>query len=72
MTDRMFVATRKGLFRLERSRGGAWNIVQADFLGVQVPMVLPDRRDGFVYAAVGHGHFGSKFHRSKDGGKTWE
>jgi len=72
MSDRLFVATRKGLFRLERSRSGTWRIAQADFLGVQVPMVLPDRRDGHVYAAVGHGHFGSKFHRSKDGGKTWE
>jgi hypothetical protein len=72
MSDRIFVGTRKGLFRLERGEGAGWIISQADFLGVQVPMLLPDRRDGWVYAAVGHGHFGSKFHRSKDRGKTWE
>jgi hypothetical protein len=75
MSDRIFVGTRKGLFRLGRAKGkglAPWRIAKADFLGVQVPMLLPDRRDGWVYAAVGHGHFGSKFHRSPDGGKTWE
>ena len=29
-------------------------------------------RDGAIYAAVGHGHFGAKLHRSRDRGETWQ
>ena len=35
-------------------------------------MLLHDPRDGTLYAAVEHGHFGTKFHASRDGGATWE
>ena len=35
-------------------------------------MVLPDTRDATLYAAVEHGHFGTKFHASTDDGATWE
>jgi len=35
-------------------------------------MLLPDRRDGRLHAAVEHGHFGTKMHVSADGGTTWE
>jgi photosystem II stability/assembly factor-like uncharacterized protein len=34
-------------------------------------MVLPDARDGTVYAALNLGHFGPKLHRTRDG-KTWK
>jgi hypothetical protein len=43
-----------------------------NFLGIGVPMLLPDPRDGTLYAAVEHGHFGTKLHRSNDAGGTWE
>lgn len=74
MGDRLFAATRKGLFTIERSADGKspWKVTRAAFLGDNVGMVLPDRRDGHVYVAIGHGHFGSKMHRSPDGGATWE
>jgi photosystem II stability/assembly factor-like uncharacterized protein len=75
MSDRIFVATRKGVFTLARARGRArprWRIARAQFLGDNASMVLPDRRDGWVYVALGHGHFGVKMHRSADGGRTWE
>ncbi len=74
MSDRLFAATRKGLFTLQRNGSGPspWKVTRAAFLGDNVGMVLPDRRDGHVYAAIGHGHFGSKMHRSPDGGETWE
>ncbi|MFQ5495127.1 MAG: exo-alpha-sialidase, partial [Phycisphaerae bacterium] len=75
MSDRVFVATRKGLFRLDRDGdGGAspWRITRASFLGDNLSIVLPDARDGCVYAAADHGHFGVKLHRSRDGGETWE
>ncbi len=71
MSDRLHVGTRKGLFTVQRSADG-WKVDKVDFLGDQVPMLLHDRRDGHLYAAVGHGHFGSKMHRSADGGKTWK
>lgn len=34
-------------------------------------MLLPDRRDGRIHAAVEHGHFGTKMHVSSDEGATW-
>jgi len=71
MSDRLFVATRKGLFTVEQSRG-AWRIARTAFLGDHVSMVFPDARDGHVYAGLQHGHFGAKMHRSRDGGATWE
>jgi hypothetical protein len=76
MSDRLLVATRKGLFKVERGEGenggGAWRVTGASFLGDPVKMVLPDPRDGAIYAALGHGHFGVKLHRSRDGGESWE
>ncbi|MFI5382288.1 MAG: WD40/YVTN/BNR-like repeat-containing protein, partial [Tepidisphaerales bacterium] len=69
MSDTLFVATRKGLFRIGRSRG-QWTIDQVDFLGDNVTLTLTDRRDGRTYAALDHGHFGVKLHRSTATG--WE
>ncbi len=71
MSDRAFVATRKGLFTIRR-RGGEWRVTGAAFVGDNVTLALPDARDGSVYAALDHGHFGAKLHRSSDGGETWE
>ena len=71
MKSLLHVGTRKGLFQLENVNG-KWRIVRTAFLGVQVPMVFHDPRDGTLYAAVEHGHFGTKFHASLDGGATWE
>jgi hypothetical protein len=70
MSLRAYVSTRKGLFTVERS-GGAWGVVAAAFVGDNVTLAFPDRRDGTLYAALNHGHFGTKLHRSDDGGATW-
>ena len=72
MSRRLFVATRKGLFTIERNGGGSWAVTRAAFLGDNVSMMLSDPRDGSAYAALEHGHFGAKLHRSRDGGGTWE
>jgi hypothetical protein len=69
MTDTLLVSTRKGLFRVER-KSGAWEIGGADFLGDNVSLTLTDPRDGRHYAALDHGHFGVKLHRSTASG--WE
>ncbi len=71
MSDRLFVGTRKGLLRIRRGGRNGWHVDQTDFLGATVPMLCRDDRDGRVYAAVGHGHFGMKMHRSEDDGGTW-
>jgi hypothetical protein len=70
MSDRIHVGTRKGLFTVERGAGG-WRVTGAAFLGDPVSMTLSDTGDNTLYAALNLGHFGAKFHRSTDAGKTW-
>lgn len=74
MSDRIFAATRKGLFTIERNGTGRqpWKITQTAFLAEHVIMMLPDSRDGSIYASLYHGHFGTKMHRSVDGGLDWQ
>ncbi len=67
----LLVATRKGLFIYGRT-GGAWRVKHRAFIGDPVINVLHDPRDGARYAALKHGHFGPKLHRSDDGGVTWD
>ncbi len=71
MADRLWVATRKGLFRIDRNKD-TWRINPPSFLGDPVSYVLQDPRDGIVYAALDLGHFGVKLHRSSDAGAHWE
>lgn len=71
MTTPVYVATRKGLFTVRRATNARYAIDAVAFLGDPVTMMLPDPRDGALYAAVGHGHFGTKLHRSRDGGASW-
>ncbi|MGF1641882.1 MAG: WD40/YVTN/BNR-like repeat-containing protein [Rhodospirillales bacterium] len=63
MSDTILVSTRKGLFTVSR-RQRRWRIADVDFLGDNVSIALADRRDGRRYAALDHGHFGVKLHRS--------
>jgi hypothetical protein len=70
MAGRLYVATRKGLFTVDRSPSG-WRVARNAFLGDAVSIVQ-DAGGGRVYAALGLGHFGVKLHRSADGGESWE
>ena len=70
MSDTLLVATRKGLFTVERRRG-AWSIATTDFLGDNVTLTLSDPRSGMTFAALDHGHFGAKLHRKLPGG-AWQ
>lgn len=73
MNPRILIATRKGLFTLERNDGAVpWQISRADFLGDNCTLAMHDARDGTAYAALNHGHFGIKLHRSNDGGRSWQ
>lgn len=71
MSTRCHVSTRKGLFTVERSARG-WSVARVSFLGDNVTLTAQDWRDGALYAALNHGHFGVKLHRSRDGGITWQ
>ncbi|MEA2640705.1 MAG: hypothetical protein QOF51_2099 [Chloroflexota bacterium] len=72
MADRLLVGTKKGLFTIERAAEGRWSVASVGFLGEPVSMTLRDPRDGYTYCALNLGHFGTKLHRSADGGATWE
>jgi hypothetical protein len=69
MTDTLQVSTRKGLFTIENT-GGRWDVANVDFLGDNVTLTLTDPRSGRRFAALDHGHFGVKLHRSTANG--WE
>jgi len=71
MAQHLLVGTRKGLFTIERTREG-YAVVDAAHLGVPVPAVLHDPRDATTYAALDHGHFGTKLHRRDPGGEWAE
>ena len=68
--EKLYVGTRKGLFTLVPA-GSDWTIESVDFLAEPVTAVLPDPRDGTLYVALRHGHFGVKMHRRPAGG-DWE
>jgi hypothetical protein len=70
MATRALISTRKGLF-VFRSGPDGWAVESEHFLGEPVTLALHDPRDGALYAALNHGHFGPKLHRSDDGGAHW-
>ncbi|MGF6754365.1 WD40/YVTN/BNR-like repeat-containing protein [Paraburkholderia sp. GAS42] len=72
MSDRLLVATRKGLFVLKANGEGGWAFDELHFAGEPVSMVLPDARDGSLYAALTLGHFGVKLHRRRAGMADWD
>ena len=69
MTE-LLVSTRKGLFTFARDKK-AWRLDNSHFQGDRVSLTMVDPRDGARYAALDHGHFGVKLHRSDDGGATF-
>ncbi len=73
MSDRAWVATRKGLFELRRFADG-WRIGRVSFLGEPVTAVLPPDSAAParpMIAALNLGHFGVKCHASANRGETW-
>lgn len=71
MHGSILVATRKGTFIVERSNGG-WKPRLAGHVGACVNFVARDPATGTLWALLGHGHWGAKLSRSRDGGNTWE
>ncbi len=70
VNHRAWVATRKGLFELQRDDAG-WQIARVSFLAEPVSMLLPPTAEGRMLAALNLGHFGVKLHASDDAGARW-
>ncbi|MEZ5965953.1 MAG: exo-alpha-sialidase [Planctomycetota bacterium] len=70
MSTSLLVSTRKGLFLARRNAAG-FKLAKPSFFGAAVSLSMQDPRDGALYAALEHGHFGPKLHRSDDRGKSW-
>ena len=64
------LGTRKGLLTYELN--GSWKSLKNHFLGEPVSYAWIDPLTKTWWAALDHGHWGSKLHRSSDEGTTWE
>src|SRR6185436_7172407 len=71
MSDHILLGTRKGTLILDR-KGGQWTPRPIAHAGVSVSYAARDPRDGTLWVAMDHAHWGPKLSRSKDDGKTWE
>ncbi|MBM3990627.1 MAG: hypothetical protein FJ298_06400 [Planctomycetes bacterium] len=67
---KIWVATRKGTFRVEQ-QGGSWTATLAGHAGTGVNYVARDPSSGRLWALLGHGHWGAKLSVSDDGGASW-
>jgi photosystem II stability/assembly factor-like uncharacterized protein len=70
MASRILVGTRKGTFAADRGER-SWNTKLLGHAGVGVNFVARDPSSGTLWALLGHGHWGAKLSRSRDGGQTW-
>ena len=68
---RLHLGTRKGYLAFRRHRRGDWRIERSAFVGDPVSQLLPDPRDGRLYAALNLGHFGVKMRVSEDEGRSF-
>lgn len=71
---RLWVGTRKGLFRAENLRAGdGWRLDGPFHQGYEIhhTLVTPNH-PSTVYAAANHRVWGSHIHRTDDGGETWQ
>jgi hypothetical protein len=71
MSDTILLGTRKGTLILDRKPGG-WTPRPISHGGMSISYAARDPRDGTLWAAMDHAHWGPKLSRSKDHGATWE
>lgn len=70
MSDILILGTRKGLILFEK-HGSEWRFKSEHFKAQPISYATRDPRTGALWAAIDHGHWGSKLHRSDDLGATW-
>jgi photosystem II stability/assembly factor-like uncharacterized protein len=71
MSDQILLGTRKGTLILDR-KGGQWRPRPIAHAGVSISYAARDPRDGTIWVAMDHAHWGPKLSRSKDDGATWD
>jgi photosystem II stability/assembly factor-like uncharacterized protein len=71
VTERILMGTRKGTFVVDK-RNGRYQPVLSGHAGAGSNFVACDPHTGTLWALLGHGHWGAKLSRSRDGGKTWQ
>ena len=71
MSDQILLGTKKGTLILDRKTSG-WTPRTIEHAGMSISYVARDPRDGTIWSAMDHAHWGPKLSRSKDGGATWE
>lgn len=71
MKPTLLLGTRKGLVAY-RYQNDQWRVENTSFEGVPVSIAYADPRNGTWWAALDHGHWGVKLHRSHDRGANWE
>ncbi len=67
----LHLGTRKGYLAFRRAARGDWRVARSAFVGDPVSQLLPDPRDGRIYAAMDLGHFGVKLRVSEDDGASF-
>lgn len=67
----ILLGTRKGLIALE-GEGTDWRVVRKDFAGAPISYAWHDDRNGTLWAAAAHGHWGTKLHRLRKGEEEWQ
>lgn len=70
MSDVIILGTRKGTLLLDRK--DRWTPRPIAHAGMSISYAARDPRDGTLWAAMDHAHWGPKLSRSKDDGATWE
>lgn len=71
MSDQLILGTRKGTLLVDRVNG-QWKARPIAHAGMSISYAARDPRDGTLWAAMDHAHWGPKLSRSRDGGATWE
>jgi photosystem II stability/assembly factor-like uncharacterized protein len=71
MKPTLLLGTRKG-FIAYHFKNGKWQLENLSFEGSPVSIAYADERNNTWWAALDHGHWGVKLHRSKDRGNTWQ
>jgi hypothetical protein len=71
MQPTILLGTRKG-FIAYHFKNNRWQVENTSFEGIPVSIAYADTRNGTWWAALDHGHWGVKLHRSNNRGTTWE
>ncbi|MBX3186352.1 MAG: exo-alpha-sialidase [Labilithrix sp.] len=71
MSDQILVGTRKGTLIFDRT-GAGWAARPIAHAGMSISYAARDPRDGALWVAMDHAHWGPKLSRSRDDGATWE